>query len=85
MPQEPRTLRAKFERYLRDHGMRSLHFHALRHTFATRCIEHGYDAKTLSELLGHKNVKTTLQLYVHTSLLHKREVVEAIALLPTTT
>ena len=82
IPQEPRTLETKFKRYLKDHGMRSIRFHALRHTFATRCIEHGYDAKTLSELLGHKNVKTTLQLYVHPSLLHKREVVEAVATLP---
>lgn len=84
IPQEPRTLHARFKRYLKEHGMRSMRFHALRHTFATRCIERGYDAKTLSELLGHKNVKTTLQLYVHPSLLHKREVVEAVALLPTT-
>jgi len=82
IPQEPRTLHARFKRYLKDHGMRSIRFHALRHTFATRCIEHGYDAKTLSELLGHKNVKTTLQLYVHPSMLHKREVIESIAKLP---
>lgn len=82
LPQEPRTLRTKFKRYLKEHGMRDLRFHSLRHTFATRCIELGYDVKTLSELLGHKDVKTTLQLYVHTSLLHKREVVEAVAMLP---
>ena len=82
IPQEPRTLREKFKRYLKDHGMRGMRFHALRHTFATRCIEHGYDAKTLSELLGHQDVKITLQLYVHPSMLHKREVVEAVAMLP---
>ena len=82
LPQDPRTLRAKFKRYLKEHGMRELRFHSLRHTFATRCIELGYDVKTLSELLGHKDIKTTLQLYVHTSLLHKREVVEAVAMLP---
>ncbi len=81
-PQEPRTLRAKFNRFLKNHGMRIIRFHALRHTFATRCIEHGFDVKTLSELLGHKDVKTTLQLYVHPSLIHKREVVEAVAMLP---
>ena len=82
IPQEPRTLRAKFKRYLNDHGIRNMNFHALRHTFATRCIERGYDVKTLSELLGHKDVKTTLQLYVHPSLIHKREVIEAVAMLP---
>ena len=40
-------------------------FHSLRHTFATRCIEIGMDPKTLSEILGHSDVKVTLSLYVH--------------------
>ncbi len=39
-----------------------------RHTFATRAIESGMDVmKTLSELLGHEDVTTTLNLYVHSS------------------
>ena len=43
----------------------SYNFHALRHTFATRCIENGCDPKTLSEILGHSSVKITLERYVH--------------------
>ena len=53
--------------------MKHYGFHALRHTFATRCIENGFDAKSLSELLGHSNVKITLERYVHPSLDLKRE------------
>ncbi len=41
--------------------------HALRHTFATRCIEAGMIPKTLQTILGHANVVTTLNLYVHIS------------------
>ena len=82
IPQEPRTLEARFKRFLSDHGLRSIHFHTLRHTFATRCVEHGIDAKTISEILGHANVKTTLQLYVHPSMSYKREAVESVTVLP---
>lgn len=39
--------------------------HALRHTFATRCIEQGIQPKTLQKILGHSNINTTMDLYVH--------------------
>lgn len=82
-PMEPRTLQYRFQAALKAIGLKNHHFHALRHTFATRSIEKGVDAKTLSEILGHRNVKTTLQLYVHPTMLHKRHVVEAVSsLLP---
>ena len=80
-PLEPRTLQAHLKRFLKDHGLRDIHFHTLRHTFATRCIEYGYDLKTLSEILGHKNEKTTMR-YVHPSMQHKRKVIEAVSMLP---
>ncbi len=39
--------------------------HTLRHTYATRCFEAGVDIKAISEQLGHANVKTTYNIYVH--------------------
>ena len=37
-------------------------------TFATKCIEIGFDIKSLSEILGHANVNITLNRYVHPSM-----------------
>ena len=76
---EPRTLQYRFQAFLKASDLKRHTFHALRHTFATRAIEKGIDAKTLSELLGHQNVKTTLQLYVHPTMVHKRRIVEAVS------
>ena len=48
-------------------------FHGLRHSFATRCIESNCDYKTVSVLLGHSNISTTLNLYVHPNLEQKKK------------
>ena len=80
-PMEPRTLRYYFSGFLKQCGIRYRNFHVLRHTFATRCIETGMDVKSLSELLGHADVRTTLKLYVHPSLESKRRAIQKIALL----
>ncbi len=60
-----------FSRYIAACGLEKANFHALRHTFATRCIEAGFDVKTLSEVLGH--TKTTLNRYVHSSYALKQQ------------
>ncbi|MCC8129081.1 MAG: site-specific integrase [Clostridiales bacterium] len=65
---EPRRCLGRYKRFLDGAGLDPLTFHTLRHTFATRCVETGMDAKSLSEILGHSDVKTTLQRYVHPSM-----------------
>ncbi len=70
---EPRTLRNHFKKTLRACNIRAINFHALRHSFATRWIELGYDVKTLSEILGHSSVNVTLNYYVHPSIESKRQ------------
>lgn len=75
-PMEPRTMQYRFYSFQKKLGLRPQGFHTLRHTFATRCVECGMDAKSLSELLGHSNIKTTLQMYVHPSMEQKRQYLE---------
>lgn len=65
---EPRLMQNRFKTIAKECSLDGATFHTLRHTFATRCIECGFDAKTLSEILGHSDVKTTLNRYVHCSL-----------------
>lgn len=70
---EPRTMQNRFKRALRKSGVRDLNYHALRHTFATRCVELNFDVKSLSEILGHSSVSITMSRYVHPSLELKKE------------
>lgn len=69
---EPRTMQNRFKTYLVEGQINDANFHSLRHTFATRCVEAGFDVKTLSEILGHSSVKITLDKYVHSSIQLKR-------------
>lgn len=60
---EPRTMQNRFKSLLRESQISDANYHALRHTFATRCIEVGFELKTLSEILGHSNVNITLSVF----------------------
>lgn len=77
---EPRTMQNRFKSYLNEGQINDANFHSLRHTFATRCIEAGFDVKTLSEILGHSSVKITLDKYVHSSMQLKRNYMEKLKL-----
>lgn len=70
---EPRTMQNRFKAALSSCSIRDANFHAIRHTFATRCIEMGFDVKSLSEILGHASVSITMNRYVHPTMALKRE------------
>ena len=75
-PTEPRTYRNYYKRLMKQLDIPALKFHGLRHSFATRCIESNCDYKTVSVLLGHSNISTTLNLYVHPNMEQKKLCVE---------
>ncbi len=77
---EPRIIQRKFQRITEDCGLEGVTFHTLRHTFATRCVEAGFDVKTLSEILGHSDTKTTLNRYVHSSFALKERYMAMLSL-----
>lgn len=70
---EPRTMQNRFRSILKKAGIAHANFHATRHTFATRCVEAGFDIKCLSEILGHADVSITLNRYVHPTMNLKAE------------
>lgn len=74
----PRTFDYRYHKLLKEADIRSVNYHGLRHTFATRCIEAGVDVKTLSELLGHTDASVTLNTYVHSSMDRKRTQLELL-------
>ena len=71
-PTEPRTYRNYYHRLMKRLNIPRLKYHGLRHSFATRCIESNCDYKTVSVLLGHSNITTTLNLYVHPNMEQKK-------------
>lgn len=72
-PTEPRTYRNYYKQLLKQLNIPNLKFHGLRHSFATRCIESQCDYKTVSVILGHANISTTLNLYVHPNMEQKKK------------
>lgn len=70
---EPRIYRKYYYSILSSLNISKLSFHSLRHTFATQAIELGTDYKTVAEILGHSSINTTLNLYVHPKMEHKKK------------
>lgn len=75
-PTEPRTYRNYYKQLLKRLDIPNLKFHGLRHSFATRCIESQCDYKTVSVILGHANISTTLNLYVHPNMEQKKKCID---------
>lgn len=77
---EPRTMQNRFKSILKKADLPSTNYHSLRHMLATNCIKAGFDVKTLSEILGHASVETTLNRYVHSSMERKTECMNLLRL-----
>ncbi len=75
---EPRTLERYFEKCLRVCKIKHFKFHTLRHTYATNCIKLGMDPKSLSILLGHHNIRITLERYVHPNIDEQRKYIDLL-------
>ncbi len=60
-----RNLQESLYKVYKKAGIEGATMHTLRHTYATRCFEAGVDIKAVSRQLGHANVKTTYNIYVH--------------------
>ena len=66
--------------FLKKNNLGNYTFHELRHTFATQCVDMGFDVKSLSEILGHSNVTTTMNLYVHPTLQMKKRQMDMLTM-----
>ncbi len=75
---EPRNVQKKFKTILRHCNMQDCNFHAMRHGFATACLEKGIDCKTVSSILGHASTRTTMDFYLHTSMRQKKDCINSV-------
>ena len=78
---EPRTVNYRFKKVLAGTDLEKFHFHTLRHTFATRCVENGVDIASVSRLMGHSSIKLTLDTYTDSMMEKRREAVGTLDLL----
>lgn len=76
---EPRTYQDFYKRMLKKADIPTTNFHTLRHTFATRALENGFDVKVLADILGHADASTTLNKYAHALPDHKKTSMEKLS------
>ena len=82
-PLDPRTFQRYYKRVLDNTHISSRKFHTIRHTFATRALEVGIDIRTLSDLLGHSGVTSTINTYSHSLLEQKKLAISKMNMLHT--
>lgn len=76
---EPRTMQYRYKKILEQAEFPATNYHQLRHTFATNCMENGFDAKTISMALGHSGVTLTLEWYVHPNIQYERRMIQSLS------
>lgn len=77
-PMDPRVLQYHITKITKSLGIRGVHFHTLRHTFATRFMEKNRDVQVLKELLGHSSTKITMDWYGHTTEVYIKKTMQRL-------
>ncbi|MCM1167062.1 MAG: site-specific integrase [Lachnospiraceae bacterium] len=78
---EPRVMQYRYKRIMAMARVSYRNYHQLRHTFATNCMQNGFDIKTLSNVLGHSSVNLTLSRYVHPDFAHEQRLMNEMCML----
>lgn len=78
-PIDNHLLREHYYEFLEKLKLPKISFHGLRHTFASNCIASNLDAKTTSVLLGHADVKITLEIYTHPTFEQKKGAINKLS------
>ena len=71
-PMHPSTISKWFEKFVAQIGLPVINFHGLRHTNATLLIAQNIDVSVVAARLGHAQITTTLNFYVHPIISHNK-------------
>ena len=77
VPYSPSQVSVAFQRACRRAGVSNFRFHDLRHDYASRIVQNGYDLYIVQQLLGHKDGRMT-QRYAHLKVENLRSAVESL-------
>jgi integrase len=77
-PLDPTAVSARFVEICRSAGLPKRRFHDLRHSFVSLLYAQGVPIKAISELVGHSNVRTTLEVYAHIFEGQQKEAMDAL-------
>ena len=74
----PRSFQRSFDMLLKKAGLPKIRLHDMRHSSCSLLLTHGCDLKTVSQLIGHANTRVTTDIYLHSTLLNKRQAVNVL-------
>ena len=77
-PIKPDNVSRRFKKLIEDNNLRKITFHDLRRSYGSVIFNATGDLKVVSDLLGHSNISTTSDIYVHTDENHKIDVINGI-------
>lgn len=75
----PNTVRRRWKQAIARAGVPEIRLHDVRHSVATALIRDGVGVKVISGILGHKDIRTTLEIYAHVDTSYKREGIGAMS------
>ncbi len=79
---DPDFVTGHFGQLLKKHNLKKIRFHDLRHSCASVLLAQGVPMKQIQEWLGHSDMSTTLNTYVHSSIEMKKSQLEKLSTLP---
>ena len=78
-PYEPDYISKKFKKLLKQHDLRQIRFHDLRHSCASLLVANGFTLKDIQEWLGHADIQTTANIYAHLDAERKTKIADSMS------
>ena len=78
-PYAPDYITMKFSKLLKQHKLRHIRFHDLRHSCASMLVSNGFELKDIQEWLGHSDIQITANIYAHLDAKRKKDIANSMS------